>query len=109
MEAIVGNQRGTTAISVSAIALAAIAGGDTLPENRNCCRGILLLDPLRPRLLPLARFPLQLLGPGVVALLGRASFLVYVVMVSPGVGGDSGACEKGNQKQADGEFSHSSA
>ena len=69
----------------------------------------LLLRPLRPRLLPLLSLSLKFLGAGLIALLGRSRLLVYVMVVAPGVRGHYGACEKGHQEKADGEFSHSSA
>ncbi len=67
------------------------AGENPLPGN-------LLLSPLRPRLLPFPCFPSQLLGMGLIALLGGARFLIYVVMVAPRVGGSLAAKQNACQE-----------
>jgi hypothetical protein len=57
--------------------------------------------------LPFARLSFQLLGPGFIALLGCARFLVHMMMVAPRISRESGSHKDGHQEEADGKFSHS--
>jgi hypothetical protein len=72
--------------------------------RRGDCHRHLLVHRTGLPLLPSLFF--QLFGPRFIAFLGLPSLLVQVVVVMPGVSGNSGPNQKGAQEHKDSKLSH---